>query len=153
MSKANIKILLATAAVLMIIASTIPGMAVPPQITFDGDQVNFRANVGDTWQVTLNGELYSGVINKTKGNDPWKVAFGCRSPGWRNSGVFFDNIEIGEYSASARINDEEAVPRSISVTNSECNMPPPPVPELSPFILVTAGLIGIAAVSRKFKKN
>jgi hypothetical protein len=153
MSKGNKKILLATAAVLMIVASTIPGMAVPQQIVFDGDQVNFRANAGDTWHVTLNGTSYSGVISETKGKDPWKVAFGCRSPGWRNSGVFFDNIKIGEYSASAWINSGEAVKGDITVTNSECKKPPPPVPELSPIILVTAGLIGIVAVSRKFKKN
>ncbi len=151
MSKGKMKILLATVTILMIVASAIPGMAVPPPIVFDGDQVNFRANVEDTWHVTLNGKEYSGVIGETNGNDPWKVAFGCRSQGWSNSGVFFDDIQVGEYSASAWINNGEAVTGQIIVTNSECNTPP--VPELSPIILVTAGLIGIAAVLRKFKKN
>ncbi len=152
MRKENVKMALAAAAVLMIVANTMPGMA-RPQISFNEDQVNFVAEIGDIWHVTLNGETYSGEIKETNGNDPWKVAFGCRTPGWRNSGEFFDNIEIGEYSASAWINSEEAVNGIITVTNSECTTPPPPVPELSPLILITAGLIGLAVVSRKFKKN
>lgn len=150
MRKGNTGIILATAAILVIAASTIPAIA-KPDISFDGDQVNFFADEG-TWHVTINGTEYSGEIQETNGKDPWKVVFGCRSPGFlKNSGVFFDTIGVGEYSASAWINDDEAVTGTIVVTNSECNTPP--VPELSPIILVTAGLIGIVAVSRKFKKN
>ncbi len=75
------------------------------------------------------------------------------------------DIEVGEtdYLSADKIPTNEGIlfhiydPKECGPRDNTCwrrsGSPPPPVPELSQIILVSAGLLGIALISRKYRRN
>lgn len=145
-----------------------PSMADPgPNIKIDDSEnkVKFQKfNDGDSWNIDLRDTSdmlryrFDGTIamddTKQSGKN-WKVWFQCVSPGAEKHGI--ERIIVpGTYNVYANgTTGGGLIEESGQITIediSSCGEPISPIPELSTIALMSAGILGIVLVSRKYRK-
>ena len=158
-----------TGIILLIAISAIPVMADPDCSIYPGqNEVKFSFQTfvsGDHWdieiisdmsQTTLKYDLNSNDYGKISGGEDWYVWLSNKDQTQTN-GIRLC-VQDGDYYAVAtgyHGTDSYRDNKSISIKSVDligCNGIIPAVPELSPFILTSAGILGLVLISRRYKK-
>lgn len=160
--------ILAIAVLVLIAAGAVPAVAINTAISDQNNTVNYVGfDVGDPWNITIwnatTGALaydFSGTIGSHTGQS-WKVWFSCPSKGQLDNSIQRIIIMPGTYSVTANgthgstLYSDGPTQVTVNATDGEtgtwCEQPISPIPELSTIMLVSAGLLGILMISRKYR--
>lgn len=150
-----------TGMIVMIAISTMPVMAASITIIDGQDEVKYKFNgflANDPWTVKLyQGSTlkydFSGTISQIGPGNPYYVWLSSRGNTGNGARLC---VVAGTYDADATgTHNTETIIKKGAITISEndvCSPTISPIPELSPLILTSAGILGLVLISRRYTK-